>query len=262
MKRLLIAVEGAHDQAFVEKCLSTFCGFEKIPNCDPGAPQNANLFEVWEEDYSFWFSCFPCKYPSKGGKIYDKLPFTSILRRDDISVGVYPAGGSKLISKFPDKLQDLLNRDNVFDAVGVLVDADKRAPSVIQQEICKAYEFLTKGRTSHFDVYVFPDNQQQGVLDTLLCQCGKIVYEPLITESELFLKKVQGLKKNIRDWKGFVNYDYEKALVASAVSVLKPGKTNTTSIADNLWISQKTKEKLSDVLSFLEQLIREAGSAD
>jgi hypothetical protein len=56
-------------------------------------------------------------------------------------------------------------------------------------------------------------------------------------------------------WK---NFDPEKALVATVVSVLKPGKTNTTSIADNNWVSEQTQQQvpaLANFIQFLSELL-------
>jgi hypothetical protein len=48
-------------------------------------------------------------------------------------------------------------------------------------------------------------------------------------------------------WKPF---DQEKALVATVVSVLKPGKTNTASLLDNNWVGEETKEGVPALASF------------
>ena len=56
-------------------------------------------------------------------------------------------------------------------------------------------------------------------------------------------------------WKPF---DDKKALIATVVSVLKPGKTNTVSINDNDWISHRTIEEvesLKQLQTFLMELL-------
>ena len=57
------------------------------------------------------------------------------------------------------------------------------------------------------------------------------------------------------DWKPF---DHQKALIATVVSVLKPGKTNTVSIKDNNWISEDTCSQvpaLENFVEFIKQLL-------
>ncbi len=63
-------------------------------------------------------------------------------------------------------------------------------------------------------------------------------------------------------WKPF---DLEKALVATVVSVLKPGKTNTVSIADNNWVSDKTLLEvpaLKKLKTFLIELLEITNTAN
>jgi len=52
-------------------------------------------------------------------------------------------------------------------------------------------------------------------------------------------------------------FDEQKAIIASVVSLLKPGKTNTVSLADNLWIGAQTEHlpKLAELLRFLRELL-------
>ena len=53
-------------------------------------------------------------------------------------------------------------------------------------------------------------------------------------------------------------FDDKKALIATVVSVLKPGKTNTVSINDNDWISHRTIEEvesLKQLQTFLMELL-------
>nr|WP_293141543.1 DUF3226 domain-containing protein [Okeania sp. SIO3I5] len=94
-------------------------------------------------------------------------------------------------------------------------------------------------------------------MDTLLCECGEIAYPEYMKKAKLYLdnfsdeeKKSQPLK-----WKPF---DDKKALIATIVSVLKPGKTNTTSIVDNDWISEQTIKEvasLKQLQTFLIELL-------
>jgi hypothetical protein len=56
-------------------------------------------------------------------------------------------------------------------------------------------------------------------------------------------------------WKRF---DKDKATIATVASVLKPGKTNTTSIADDKWISSDTAQlipAIQSLVDFLRNLI-------
>lgn len=52
-------------------------------------------------------------------------------------------------------------------------------------------------------------------------------------------------------------FDEQKAIIASVASLLKPGKTNTASLADNLWVGAQTQHlpKLAELLRFLRALV-------
>jgi hypothetical protein len=53
-------------------------------------------------------------------------------------------------------------------------------------------------------------------------------------------------------------FDQEKATIATVASVLKPGKTNTTSISDNDWVCKetiKTVPELRQFVDFLRELL-------
>ena len=62
-------------------------------------------------------------------------------------------------------------------------------------------------------------------------------------------------KKKPLKWKPF---DQQKAIIATVVSVLKPGKTNQTSISDNSWISPETAEipAIKNFTDFLKNLLK------
>ena len=92
-------------------------------------------------------------------------------------------------------------------------------------------------------------------MDTLLCECGQIAYPAYMEKASSYLNEFSESDRKSLKWK---NFDREKALVATVVSVLKPGKTNTTSIADNNWVSEQTKQEvpaLENFIKFLRQLL-------
>jgi hypothetical protein len=98
-------------------------------------------------------------------------------------------------------------------------------------------------------------NVSQGVLDSLLCSCGEIAYPAYMEKASSYLDEFSEEERKSLKWK---NFDREKALVATVVSVLKPGKTNTTSIADNNWVSKQTQQQvpaLANFIEFLSQLL-------
>ncbi|MBP0042560.1 MAG: hypothetical protein J7545_11375, partial [Roseofilum sp. SBFL] len=81
-KYALIAVEGNHDQALIEKVLRKILGFKK--------------FSGNEQDLDQFWQKFVPQYPPKQGKLYVRLDMPTILLKDTLSVAIYAGGGSNL----------------------------------------------------------------------------------------------------------------------------------------------------------------------
>ena len=88
----------------------------------------------------------------------------------------------------------------------------------------------------------------------MLCECGEIAYPEYMARAKLYLDNFsqEETKYKPLKWKPF---DDQKALIATVVSVLKPGKTNTTSITDNDWVSDITIEEVASLKQFQTFLI-------
>lgn len=241
----LIGVEGNHDQAFVAKVLKKLFKFQEF-NGD-----RSELEKFWEK--------FIPTYPTKTGKLYKRLDMPSILFNDKLSVGIYVGEGSKLIDNLTLKLSNGdLDELSIF---AIIADADKQEPP----EVVKSYQNELKeyfpnfplnpgeivNNTPRLGIYILPNNSNQGVLETLLCQCGEIAYPDYIKRANNYIEQFTEEETKKLNWKPF---DKQKAIIATIVSVLKPGKTNTVSIKDNKWISETTKEQVADLASFVDFL--------
>ena len=251
-KCILIGVEGNHDQAFLSKVLRELFGFSK---CD----DQKNLDALWRK--------FIPVYPPKTGKLYLRLDMPSILYTETLSVAIYAGEGSRLVDNLKDKLADI-DYSNSLSAFAIVADADKQKPS----EVAKKYHdelkeyfpnfpfeisetgAVTEG-VSRLGVYILPNNSDQGVLDTLLCACGEVAYPIYMERAKSYISQFSEEEVRQIGWKPF---DKEKATVATIVSILKPGKTNTASIADNAWISTQTEQQISSLQNltiFLRKLL-------
>lgn len=247
---VLIGVEGHHDQAFIEKILRKSFQFEKF---------NSTKSELDE----FWWKFIP-KYPNSG-RLYQRLDMPSILNTNEISVAIYVGGGSNLIKNLEVKLSNI--NVSKLSAFAVIIDADKKSTRELAKKHKNAFKSTfpdfpvepgsISGESTRLGIYIIPDNESHGVLDTILCQCGEIVYSGLMEEATKYLQHFSEEKRSevgLR-WKPF---DYEKAKVATVASVLKPGKTNTTSLVDDKWISEETLKRIPALIklnNFLESLL-------
>ncbi|MEG4119084.1 hypothetical protein QUA43_16625 [Microcoleus sp. N9_B4] len=234
MKYAIIGVEGPHDQAFTGKVLKLL-GFKDFREELKGLKSDLD---------PFWRKFIPV-YPKKGN-LYTRLNMPSILFNDTISVAIYAGEGSNLVTNLDDILFANSEYQTNLAAFGIVADCDKSTPD---------RPGVVNTNSPRTGVYVLPDNASPGVLDTLLCECGQIAYPTYMEKASSYLNEFSESDRKFLKWK---NFDREKALVATVVSVLKPGKTNTASIADNNWVSEQTQQQvpaLANFIEFLRQLL-------
>lgn len=255
-KYVLIGVEGPHDQAFVSRILCKLLGFSKFDG------------KMSELD-NFWRKFIP-NYP-KGGNLYDRLDMPQILYNDNFSIAIYVGGGSDLIKNLKAKLSDI--DLSTFFAFAIVADTDNNTPN----EVAGKYHEGFKEYFSHFPtevtesgnvtegspeletkagIYILPDNSQQGVLDTLICNCGELVYPEYMQRAKEYIDKFseEERKEKPLEWKPF---DQQKAIIATVASVLQPGATNTVTIMRDDWISIETEEipAIKNFTEFLRNLL-------
>lgn len=253
-EHILIGVEGNHDQAFLVKVMCKLLGFSK---CE----ELSNLEPIWKK--------FIPKYPpSKTGKLYIRLDMPSILYTETLSVAIYAGGGSELIKNLTNKLADM-DYNNELSAFAIIADADKDNPAEVARKYHQGFrEYFPdfprvvaatgtiQENRPRVGLYILPNNVDQGVLDTLLCDCGKIAYPEYMNRAKAYIQQFSEEEISQIVWKPF---DKEKATIAAVASILKPGKTNTATISDDRWISEQTSTQipsLQNLLTFLKQLLK------
>lgn len=250
MKYAIIGVEGPHDQAFVGKVLRLL-GFQSFQG------------EVSHLD-KFWDKFIP-KYPKKGN-LYKRLDMPSILYTEKLSVAIYSGEGKNLVTNLDDIILNNYEYQNDLTAFGIVVDADKESPNQVVQPYFNCFEKyfpnfpnkagLVNSGATQTGIYILPDNNNLGVLDMVLCECGLVSYPEYMKRAQTYLEQFSQEEQKELKWKPF---DREKALVAIVVSVLKPGKTNTVSLADNHWVSNQTETqvvKLANFINFIKELLQ------
>ena len=265
MRYAIIGVEGPHDQAFTGKVLKLL-GFkdfrEEWDKLDKLTRLDMSK-ELESKFDKFWHKFIP-KYP-KQGSLYKRLNMPSILFTESLSVVIYEGEGSNMVTNLDDILSANSEYQTDLAAFGIVADCDKSTPDRIAEPYAKKFRSyfpnfpdrpgVVNTNSPRTGVYVLPDNASPGVLDTLLCECGLIAYPAYMEKASSYLNEFSESDRKFLKWK---NFDPEKALVATVVSVLKPGKTNTTSIADNNWVSKQTQQQvpaLANFIEFLSQLL-------
>ena len=250
MRYAIIGVEGPHDQAFVGKVLKLL-GFKDF---------REELKGVESDLDPFWRKFIPV-YPKKGN-LYKRLDMPSILFTESLSIAIYAGEGSNLVTNLDDILLANSEYQTNLAAFGIVADCDKSTPDRIVAPYASKFRScfpnfpvnpgVVDTNSPRTGIYVLPDNALPGVLDTLLCECGQIAYPAYMEKASSYLNKFSESDIKILKWKKF---DRQKALVATVVSLLKPGKTNTTSIADNNWVSEQTQQEVPALANFIKFLM-------
>ncbi len=249
-KLSFLAVEGPSDQVVVRRALRLL-GFKKFNG------KLAELGQVWRNDE------LKPTYPTRSGSLYDRVPMPSILYTDTSSVAVYEGGGSNLI---PHVRELFVARDlpEALAAFAVIADSDDNPPAVVAAKYRAAFVDLFPAFPTRpgevvpgppaLGVFVFPDNAQQGVVEHVVMECGDHVYANHMARARGYVADFAAEDRARAKWGPF---DERKAVIASVVSLLKPGRANGASMDDNLWLGDETKHlpMLAELLRFLRALV-------
>src|SRR5438270_6746696 len=249
MKFSLLATEGAHDQAAICKFLHLL-----------GLRSFRGDRKLLEE---FWVNLLPNRRKSENIYAHEDVHMPRFFTSQTHSIAVFQGSGSNL----PQNLVDLFDSFDPYfrdiSAFGVIVDAENRQPNLIAEEYADKLRKFFPAISSlpgaivtqipRTGVFILPDNSRQGTLDTFLVDCASIAYPDHKSGATQFLSGLDDAHKN--HWGPF---DFEKALVATIVSVVQPGISNTLSIRRDQWISTRTIDALPQVANlskFLKDLL-------
>ncbi|WP_240041568.1 MULTISPECIES: DUF3226 domain-containing protein [Okeania] len=197
VKYAILGVEGPQDQAIVGKLLKLL-GLKKFD----GSVSNLD---------SFWKKFIPT-YPKKGN-FYKRLDMPSILFNDSLSIAIYVGEGSNLVKNLDDILSNNSQYRNDIAAFGIVADADKKNPEDVVAEyysdLCKYFPNFPNQpgfvdiNIPRTGIYVLPDNISHGVLDTLLCECGKVAYPEYMERAKSYLADFSEQEQKSLKWKPF-----------------------------------------------------------
>jgi hypothetical protein len=253
---VIIGVEGPTDQAVIGRILKLL-GFKRLE----GRDSSRLLDPFWEP--------FRPKYP-RTGDLYKRLDMPSIFTSSKYSVAVYGGEGSNLASNLSAIIENNESFRTDLNAIGIIADADRLEPT----DVSIKYHGELKALFPNFPkvagqiiegpprlgIFVVPDNVSRGVIEHLVIECGRAVYAPHMQRAHTFVNAFDEAARKKAKWAPF---DEQKALVATVVSVLKPGKTNTVSLADNDWIGEETRDLplLSALIGFCRRLLPDESAA-
>jgi hypothetical protein len=245
MRRIYFVTEGPHDVEALGRLLSTL-GANRVQNID--------------QLDAFWKRLVPRIFPHEGD-LLRRVPVPVFFQAEAFSVAVHSAIGISEISKVT--RASLANLDEPPAAVGVVVDADDRSTTVVWDEILAEMSEFDFGQAPgqpgvsepRAGVFVLPNNEDRGTLETLLLSCGEKVYPELIASARAWIEPLDPRNNTI-----FANANERKylakpagkvkAVVAAVASVLRPGRSVQVSIQDNRWLSDPEAMSIPEVAAF------------
>jgi hypothetical protein len=245
MRRIFFVTEGPHDVEALGRLLSTL-GAKRIKKIDQLDP--------------FWERLVPRIFPHEGD-LLRRVPVPAFFQAEAFSVAVHSAIG---ISEIPKVTRaSLANLDEPPAAVGIVVDADDRSASVVWNEILAEMSEFDFGRAPgqpgdnepKAGVFVLPNNEDHGTLETILLKCGEKVYPELIAGARAWIDPLDPEDHTIFVTSKERQYLAKptgklKAVVAAVASVLRPGKSVQVSIQDNLWLCDTVALSTPEVAAF------------
>lgn len=247
MKYCLIATEGPHDQAVLNKI------FREL---------NYTEFNGAIDSLEPYWQLFIPKYPASNN-LYKRLSFPTILRSDTHSIAIHLGEGANLKNKLAQLFSARADLRRSLHAVGIVVDCDNNQPNQIaidwHNQLKGVYANFPNtantisGTKPKLGIYVLPDNVSQGVLDKIMCACAQHEYQPIWDAAKKFVNAMKPAQTN--HWGPFDEY---KALCAAVTSILKPGSTNTVSYKADRWVSNATFNAVDDLgrlKTFVQDLI-------
>jgi len=231
-RKLLLVVEGNHDEAFIAALLRKGHGFSAVTRLSQADP--------------YWRATIPTTFPHDDD-LRRRMPVPYFYTRADASLAIIVAvGESRLVNVVSDTLAVL--GEPTVDAIGVVLDADDRRS--VNERFASIREALRElqltpgsmpgevgASAPNCGVYVLPDNVSRGTLEDILLECAGKNYRAALEAANALVDRVDP-----RDYQGDDLRELNKpagknkARIAAITAILKPGKTTQASISDNRWL--------------------------
>ena len=259
MALTFIAVEGQHEVEFLSGLCKSF-GYKKVT-------------KVAELDEDHQRHLLQTKYPYEGD-LLKRMPNPMFLSNGSDWIALQAAGdASQLCPLVRRTLVSLKSNPSLLTAIGVVRDADSMPGNAqfntLRNELSQSIQVdgfsinlpETPGAVNQdsprVGIFILPDNSKQGTLEELLFDCGRSVYPHLIERAGSYVNTLDLAQLNSSDVR-LINKPHgkDKAVIASAASILKPGMAIGNSIDQNRWINEVSiaLPRIAKLTIFLQQL--------
>lgn len=259
MEFSIFITEGIHDLMLIYKILK-LKGFSEIMEKNE-VPEGLHCL-------------IPKQFPFESDRLDRISPCPTFMKGEKRNLVLKQAGSdSKLIMELNGMLKIMPNENmKNLKSIAIIADADEKTaeekifnlqkdinnynkkgePIVKYLDIKKGMGEIFGNEIKYF-TYVFPNDADAGFLEEVIIEGGAKSYNDLLEGANNF---ISGVNKSYKSkWKPS---DEKKSLIGIAGNILKPGKANSVTIADNDWITKesiksiKTHKLLSD---FIDKVI-------
>lgn len=250
----LFIVEGPHDSEFVARLLG-YRGLRRVQQQGHVNP--------------YWDNLIPKKYPAEGD-LLRRHPVPLFLQNAEHAVAINVAvGESKILSKLEAALK-LLDVSQLH-SIGIVLDADTiESPADRVRRLNSEWDnpdlifpavpgTVTAGMPRS-GVFVLPDNTGQGILEDVLLRCAQLNYPTLLGSAKRHVEEfvrspAEATAEDLNEIHR--TSGQKKAIVASIVALLRPGRAVQVSIQDNRWLTDTalTLPEVASAISFLDALL-------
>jgi len=260
MEFAYIVVEGLHDTAVIGKMLELL-----------GATQLKKLKNLDDHDEEgYWKKLARPTFPHRGNLTL-RMPVPSFYLVNDLLVAVqFAEGDSALVKTLSATVNNLDDNGRKLYAVAMFCDADNLeaieafknrmndikemddAPEIVSMFLNLESPGQILEGSSRYGMFVFPDNKNNGTLDTFLLECSEQNYSDLHESAKGYVESIASTYRE--RWKPT---GASKALVGCIANALQPGTSNAVTIQKDDWICEATltNEKVNGLHIFLKQLL-------
>lgn len=253
-----IVVEGPHDAAFVARLL-TLAGCKLVrpkTQLDP-----------------YWHPLIPEKFPVDDD-IVERVRIPHFYQNQQHSIAVHAAGSdSKIVATLEESLSALALKNSPLSslsAIGAIIDAD-HSPATrfanLRADLLKipiiANHFPNWptepgriGNSPRTGIFVMPDNQTEGTLESLLLDAASTTWPKILQQATTYVnaakENLAPAERNEIDRPAGPN----KAIAASISNLLRPGYAIQNSIKDDNWLTPATLAlpRIAALQTFLHHL--------
>jgi hypothetical protein len=270
MAHHLLVVEGAHDAAVFGHLLAQR-GFRQL--------------RLRREFPEFWHPLIPERYPTDANGRLDRVirvPDFFLRGSGSDSCAVITAGGN--IERLVKAFRTVVERLDLssFAAIGLTLDADWEAsPSDRFRNIRRKLDQLNTDAANdllpgfpfafpdqpglvvagqpRFGIFVFPDNERQGTLESTLLGCARQSFPVIEWHADSFIESVlnayRGKVDDIPELRKRSGQD--KARAGAIATVLQPGASLAVSLIRTSWLGGSASQNpdLSRLSIFLDELL-------